>query len=262
MRRNGVTVGSLSSRQVSALRKLLKTALSAQGYKQEEAVRVADTYLSANGGGGQYGAANYYVALFGKPSLSKKWTLQFGGHHLAIHLTFAGTRISGTPYFVGVEPTGFTYASKSYAPMASESRGMVRLFNSLTLGQLITAKLPQTFDDVLVGPGKDNAFPSRQGLKVSALTSKQRTNVTKAIQAWVNDVNSPTAKKLMTTYKKGYSKTRIAWATSISPTVQGAYMRIDGPRVWIEIVSQGGIVVRGKVHYHSIWRYRTRDYGG
>jgi hypothetical protein len=259
--RNGVRVGDLSTSQLAALRKLLRTALSSTGYSQEEAIRVADSYLQSIGGGGEYDAGNYYVALFGTPSTSSKWTLQFGGHHLSVHVTYAGSQISGTPYFVGVEPTGFTYASKSYEPMSTESSRMAALFSSLDESQLATAKLSQSFDDVVVGPGEDGQFPTREGLLVSELSAAQRALVTKAIKAWVNDVNTTAAKKLLAAYKKGYSSTRIAWATSTDPSVQGSYFRIDGPRVWIEIASQGGVVVRDQVHYHSIWRDRSTDYG-
>ena len=110
--RNGVAVGDLNDAQVARLRTLLKTILSAKGYADEEAVRLADTYLTTQGstGGGpaaqglDYGEGLYYVAFFGTPSRSKKWTVQFGGHHLAIHMTFSGSSVSNTPYFIGVEP--------------------------------------------------------------------------------------------------------------------------------------------------------------
>ncbi|MFD5593345.1 DUF3500 domain-containing protein [Streptomyces griseorubiginosus] len=42
---------------------------------------------------------------------------------------------------------------------------------------------------------------------------------------------------------------------------QGDYVRIDGPHVWIEFVCQNGFVYQGKVHYHTVYRDRTRDYG-
>ena len=39
-------------------------------------------------------------------------------------------------------------------------------------------------------------------------------------------------------------------------------MRIDGPSIWIEYASQGGVIVRNATHPHSVWRDRTGDYGG
>ena len=43
---------------------------------------------------------------------------------------------------------------------------------------------------------------------------------------------------------------------------QGSYIRIDGPRAWMEIVVQGPAAIPGQVHYHAIWRDETLDYGG
>jgi hypothetical protein len=261
VKRNGVALADLSSGQVAALRKLLRIALSAQGYTQEEAIRVADQYLNENGGGASYGQNLYYVSLFGTPSTSKEWTFAFGGHHLAINITFDGAKISGTPYFVGVEPTSFVVASRSYAPMAQQYAAMVALFDSLDDSQRSAAQLSQSFDDVLLGPGQDGKFPAAQGQLVSDLSAGQQAFVTKAIEAWVDNVNLPGASRLLATYKKQYARTRIAWSGSLDPSVQGAYFRIQGPRVWIEIVSQPGVVLRSQVHYHSIWRDRSTDYG-
>jgi hypothetical protein len=229
VKRNGDAIADLSSKQVATLQKLLKTALSAQGYTQEEATRVADEYLSENGGGSSYGSGLYSAALFGIPSTPRKWTFEFGGHHLAIHVTFAGAKISGTPYFVGVEPTSFVVASKSYAPMAQKSGAMVALFSSLSDSEKAAAQLSQWFDDVLLGPGQDGKFPAAQGQLVSDLDASQQALVTKAIEARVGDVNVPGASKLVATYKKQYAQTRIAWSTSLDPSVQGAYYRNPGP---------------------------------
>jgi hypothetical protein len=46
------------------------------------------------------------------------------------------------------------------------------------------------------------------------------------------------------------------------PDVQGTYFRIDGPRVWIEVACQGGIVFRNATHFHTIYRDKQYDYGG
>ena len=43
--------------------------------------------------------------------------------------------------------------------------------------------------------------------------------------------------------------------------VPNSYARIDGPRVWIEVTIQGGIVYKNMVHYHTIWRDKAADYG-
>jgi hypothetical protein len=220
----------------------------------------APTTTTSTSTGAQYGETLYSIAFFGTPSTTKKWMLQFGGHHLAVNETFSGSEITGTPYFVGVEPLSFVVASKSYAPLKPASDAMVALFGSLTTDELAAAKLTKTYDDVLLGPGSDDDFPAtKEGVAVSSLSDSQKALLTKAIEQWVGNV--PNAKKLMAAYEKGYADTKIAYATSTDPTVQGSYFRIDGPRVWIEIVSQAGVVT-SNIHYHSVWRDRGYDYGG
>jgi hypothetical protein len=41
----------------------------------------------------------------------------------------------------------------------------------------------------------------------------------------------------------------------------GTYFRIDGPRLWIEVACQGGVVIRGQTHYPTIFRDKQMDYG-
>jgi hypothetical protein len=271
VKRNGVKIADLNGAQRAKLKALLKTILSSQGYGDEEAVRKADTYLSKqpnkNDGGPignnatTYGEGLYYVAFFGTPSRSKKWTVQFGGHHLAIHMTFSGAAVSNTPYFIGVEPrTPFKVNGKTYQPLKDEAKALFGAVQSLNASERAKAKLPQAFDDVLVGPQKDGQFPTRQGVTVSTLSKKQRALVTKAIWSYLGDEPAKQAKARLKLYEKQYAKTSLAWSGSTDGTTTGSYARIQGPRVWIEIATQNGIVLSG-THYHSIERDTKSDYG-
>jgi hypothetical protein len=47
----------------------------------------------------------------------------------------------------------------------------------------------------------------------------------------------------------------VAYSGSTTLDTLDDYVRIDGPRVWIEFACQRGI------HYHTIWRDRVTDYG-
>ena len=266
--RNGVEISDLDSAQRAKLRTLLKTILSSQGYRDEEAVRKADAYLdeqqqSGSGGaqGLQYGEGLYYVAFFGAPSKSKKWTVQFGGHHLAIHMTFSGSKVSNTPYFIGVEPrTPFTVDGKTYQPLEDEAAALYGAVQSLSPSQQAKAKLSRSFDDVLVGPQKDGQFPAKEGIKVSSLTKAQQALVVGAIRAYVNDMPTKQANALVRQYKKQFSKTKLSFSGTADGTTTGGYARLHGPRLWIEIATQNGIVLSG-THYHSIERDIKSDYG-
>lgn len=265
--RNGVAIEDLNAAQLARLRTLLKTILSSQGYSDEEGIRKADTYLrrvQQSGGGGdprsRFGEGLYYVAFFGTPSRSKSWTIQFGGHHYTLHMTFRGSAVSNTPYFVGVEPrTAFKLNGRNYQPLEDEASALFGAVRSLRASQRATAKLSRSFDEVLVGAQKDGQFPTRQGITVSALSKAQQEKVTRAVRSYVGDMPTRQAKARMAQYTKQYSKTKLAWSGSTDGATPGAYVRIQGPRVWIEIATQSGRVLSG-THYHSIERDIETDY--
>lgn len=297
--RNGVRIADLSSAQVAKLRTLLKTILSSQGYGDEEATRKADTYLAAaqssgsgaaapggtppsgttptgppagstgttpaSPGGAQgqlsYGEGLYYVAFYGTPSTSRKWTVQFGGHHLAIHMTFSGSTVSNTPYFVGVEPrTAFKVDGKTYQPMKDEAAALFGAAQSLTATQKTKAKLGQTFDDVVVGPQADGKFPAKQGITVSTLSAGQRALVIRAIKAYLFDMPTTQARRILAVYEQQFPQTKLAYSGKPDGTTTGGYVRLHGPRLWLEIATQNGIVL-SRTHYHSIERDIKTDYG-
>jgi uncharacterized protein DUF3500 len=265
--RNGVAIKDLSVRQRARLRALLRTILSAHGYADEVGVRKADTYLRHEYEGGTglastfaFGEGLYYVAFFGTPSRSTTWAVQFTGHHYTLNMTFSGASVSNTPYFIGVNPpTAFKRHGETYQPMADEVAALFGAVRSLNASQRARARLRERFNDVLVGERRDGQFPPKQGITVSTLKAAQQKFVTRAIWSYVGVMPRAQANRRMATYEKQYSKTKLAWSGSTDPTTPGAYVRIHGPRVWIEIVLQEGSVVRA--HYHSIERDIESDYG-
>ena len=99
-----------------------------------------------------------------------------------------------------------------------------------------------------------------------------------AIEAWVNTQASDIASTLLAVYLSdtalastyvgygvgtGGSADFSAYPNSLSSPLnaQHSYLRIDGPRVWIEFVVQQGVAYTSYVHYHSLWRDKTADYG-
>ncbi|MDR6980781.1 hypothetical protein J2X68_007523 [Streptomyces sp. 3330] len=216
------------------------------------------------GGGFAYGSGYYYLAFLGTPSKTGTWQLHFGGHHLAVNITFKNGKVAGaSPFFSGIEPTSWTADDgTTYEPMAEFRDGMLALTGSLTTEQLAAAKLSESFGDVLLGPGSDGEFPAtKQGLKVSELSPKQQKLVLAAVHPWVADVDDATAKQLMKTYAKELKDTYISYSGGTGLDTNGDYVRIDGPSVWVEFICQTGVVYRDKIHYHTVYRDHTRDYG-
>jgi hypothetical protein len=100
------------------------------------------------------------------------------------------------------------------------------------------------------------------GIQVSKLSPKQKKLVLAAIHPWVAAVDDATAKMLMKTYEKELNQTFVAYSGGLDLATQGDYVRIDGPGVWIEFICQNGIVFQDQIHFHTVYRDHTRDYGG
>lgn len=120
------------------------------------------------------------------------------------------------------------------------------------------------------GTRPTSKYPSgsnRTGVLVSSLSAEQQTQVKAAIEQWVRDYDPAIADALMAEYtsESAFADTYIAWggtqASGPNPDVAGTYFRIDGPRLWIEVACQSGVIISGQTHYHTIFRDKQMDYG-
>ena len=292
--RPGITLSQLTTAsQISAFNALVTVALSSTGYTDYQGVLAADDYLGYTQNANGYGADLYHVAFVGTPSQTGTWTLMLGGHHMAFNINFNQACVYPTPHHIGVEPrTSFTannhtsynyYSAGTYQVLADKAAAMFAIFSSLDSTMLTSAFLSgQTFNDILIGPVEANtgsysnvttkfsaiASSSDRGLLVSSLSTTQQALVMAAIEQFTADYDSTTASRLLSDYQADYGSTYVAWANSAGTfsssgpdvTANGTYMRIDGPRVWIEIAVQSGIVIQSQTHYHMMFRDKTYDY--
>ena len=262
--RKGVALSDLDDTAKAAAMALVKTMLSAQGYSQVETIQKADDWLNQNSASGtdSFGSdTDYYIAVYGSPSATSPFMVQFGGHHLARNYTYKGTTASITPDFSGTEPKTFTISNTRVEPLKEKAGTLFSLFDSLSDSEDQKAKLASTINDILMGPGVDSGkFPSTEGLEVSDLSAAQQKLVVAAIGAWVDDANPGMAASLMKTYTSQLDQTTIAYANSTTVDGENTYLRIDGPRVWIELVNTRSRSTPN-VHYHGVYRDKNDDYG-
>ncbi len=265
--RLGVRFGDLNATQLEKAKAILQAAMSNrpyEGYDEAQQLWAADEYLAQNGGGSTYGAGQYFMAFLGTPSTTGAWELQSGGHHLAISNTYANGEMSGaTPSFRGAEPfSAFTLNGNTYQPLVQERDSLAAALASLSSTELAAAKLTTSFNDIVLGPNKDWQFPAtKAGLKCSQLTGSQKSLILAAIRTYVGDIDSANAAAYMALYASQMDNTYIAYANNAALTQAKDYVRIDGPRVWIEFSMQNGVILSGP-HPHSVWRDHTSDYGG
>lgn len=255
--RNGVQMGAMSEEQQTATLALAATMLSEDGLAEVADVRIADDYLQDSLGNTIWDSDCYSMAIFGTPSETEAFAVQFGGHHLARMATYEGDTVTVTPSFTGIEPGTFEVDGTSYDVMGDEMSAVYGVFTALDETQQATAEISNG-DGILMGPGSDDPFPDSEGLSVSELSDDQKTMVLDAMRPFVEDFDSSVAETLMAEYESELDETTLAWATGVDTETSGAYARIDGPSIWIEVSNEDGAT---GIHFHGIYRDKADDYG-
>jgi hypothetical protein len=256
--RNGVALEDLDPAQRDAAFAVAEAVLSEDGYRQMREVLAAEDALGVRNGESGVNSGRYFLAFFGDPAAGGRFTVQLNGHHLAVNSTYDGNRVSPTPAFTGVDPVRIDLGGQEVRPMRAEAEAVAGLLGSMDDAQLDAARIGRV-DDVRVGTGATTRFPTAEGTPVSDLTPEQVGLVETALRAWVGDTDERVADRLTAEYRAEFDRTRIAWTGSTDPDVPGSYLRLDGPRLWIEF-SNVGRFGNGDNHYHSVYRDKQNDY--
>jgi hypothetical protein len=265
VQRAGLKMGELTAAQRDAVMKLLAATLSQRGYQKIQQIVEADEVLknSSPPGRPQFGKDEYYVSFLGNPSEKDPWILQFGGHHLALNITVAGSQGLLTPSLTGAQPGLYTVNGKTVRPLGQESDKALALLNSLDSVQRQQAILSFKMADLVLGPGQDDKRIQPEGLKATAMTEKQRAALLDLIDEWSGIVHESAAQARMAELKSDIDETWFAWSGPVTAPPGkniSAYYRIQGPRLVIEYAPQqlGG---DPSMHIHSMYRDPTNDYG-
>jgi len=277
--RNGTRMGELTKEQRDAGMDLVASVTSKGGYQKILDIIAGDDYLAAKGGGkgkgdkdkdkgkgdkdkgkgGKggpgFGFDNFYLAVFGKPSATEPWLVQFGGHHLAVNITVVGKDFVLTPTLTCAQPSSFAKGDKTIRPLGTEHDLAFKLMASLDEKQRAKAILKNRVSDLILGPGKDGKDLAADGIKGADLNEKQQALLVELAGAWVQILHESSAEKRMAEIKANVKDTYFAWS---GPTVEGSasYFRVQGPSVVIEYAPQGNTD-----HIHTIVRELGNDYG-
>lgn len=213
------------------------------------------------GGGAMFGKDLYYISFLGTPSTTDPWMLQFGGHHLALNITIAGSRGVLTPTLTGAQPATFQLNGKTIRPVGRESDKALALFQSLDEKQRQQALLNYSVPDLILGPGQDGKKIAPEGLQAPAMNDKQQAMLLDLVAEWAGIINETAAAARMIELKADLNETWFAWSgpTTFEPgTNITAYYRIQGPHLVIEYAPQRDEPAN---HVHTIYRDPTNDYG-
>ncbi len=261
--RNGLKIGDLKKEQRDKAMNVVASVLSKDGYQKVIDIMDGDQKLLDNPAKGKgkdkgpmFGKDLYYLAIFGTPSDTKPWMVQFGGHHLGINVTVVGKHFILTPTHTGAQPGLFKRGEMEVRPLGREADTAYKLMESLDEKQRKQAVIGEKAQGELVlGPGRDGKTVEAKGIKGADLTKDQQTMLLDVIGAWVNIVESDAAAARMAAIKEKIGETYFAWS---GPTEKGkaAYFRVQGPSVIIEYAPQGGTD-----HIHTVIRNPQDEYG-
>jgi hypothetical protein len=256
--RNSLKLGDLTAPQQAAVMRLLSTALSADGYRKVVDVMNGDEVLKRGataGRGPAFGRDEFFIAFIGTPSTTTPWMLQFGGHHLAINLTMAGSQATMAPSLPAAQPASFAWEGRTVRPLGDENDKGFALINALDDKQKAQAILNYRVADLVLGATEDGKTIQPEGIRASALSAAQQAMLWDLVREWSGISADSYADARMNELKSRLNDTYFAWS---GPTTNGsvAYYRIQGPTLVIEYAPQKTVD-----HIHTIYRDPTNDYG-
>jgi hypothetical protein len=283
--RTGLRLADVTPAQRARVMTLLSVALSRDGYRKVTEIMQGDEVLRTNdpgppggrggrggdsrgsgrgapdspgppgGRGPEFGRDQYYLAFVGMPSVTAPWMLQFGGHHLAINLTLAGSEATMAPSLPAAQPATYTFEGQTVRPLGRENDKAFGLINALEAGQRSQAILGYRVADLVLGPGQDGRSIQPEGIRASALSASQQAMLWDLVREWSGIMSDAFAEPRMSELRGNLNDTYFAWS---GPTTNGsaAYFRIQGPSLVIEYAPQDSVN-----HIHTIYRDPTNDYG-
>jgi len=259
--REGLPLKDMTDPQRAAAHGLLQSILSSQGYLKAVGVMQLEGILGAiEGRPERRDPEDYYVSVFGAPSVETPWAWRYEGHHLSLNFTSVpGEFPSVTPAFIGSNPHVVGEGPHSGMRLLGAEEAHVReLISLLTDAQMGVARLDvEAPSDIVTGNARRVELGAFDGLPVSDMTEGQRGAFMRLLGEYVLNVDTEVARmELGRIEAAGLENLHFAWAGGMDPG-EGHYFRIHGPTILIEYDNVQG----GANHVHTVWRDPENDFG-
>jgi len=233
VQRGGIFRGDLNEDQIAGLDALLTEVLSDEGLRNANLQIAADDTLPDNSGRLKFGSDYYYIAFLGEPALDALWTLQFGGHHLAINTTFAGSQASFSPMLTGGQPITFEYQGEQVNITRQETEAAQAFLDSLDGGQKAKAVQSGEAIQFLLGPGEHGTSLALEGVRGADLTAAQQELMLAVVEARIGHFHTRDAEAKMAAVRARIDDTYFGW-WGPEGMPGAAYFRITGPEIVLE----------------------------
>jgi hypothetical protein len=269
--RKGLPLKELDQKQQDLALALLRTGLSAQGYKKATSIMQLETVLgeieakarAASGRGGNgitRDPSMYFFSVFGTPGAKPGWGWRVEGHHVALNFTIVnGELIATSPSFFGQNPAEVKEGPQQGLRILRGEEDLGRdLLKALNADQRKTATIDVKAPNDIVSFNSKKADPlSPEGVAAAQLTPPQRDMLKKLIDEYASQMTTDLAADRMEKIQKaGFDKVHFAWAGEAEHG-QPHYYRVQGPTFLIEYDN----TQNNANHIHSVWRDFDGDFG-
>ncbi|HMG68697.1 MAG TPA: DUF3500 domain-containing protein [Chitinophagaceae bacterium] len=275
--RAGISIGNMNDDQRKLLHRILSVSLSSQGYLKATSIMHLDNLLNwyydtlyyreelndANYKSIKdlkWSHRNYYLAFFGLPTDST-WGYKLEGHHLSINFTFAGNKLSVTPWFIGTDPAEFPISEYAgWRVLGQEEDLGIQLIHllspSLQKKATMSSDVPR---DIITGAESGKRLIDNWGVKGSEMTKEQQTILQYIVREFVFNMEYEKATieydKIL---KAGIGNVYFGWIGPYEESKPHYYV-LNGPTFLIEF-DNCGANGNGN-HIHAIWREKGNEFG-
>jgi hypothetical protein len=263
--RNGAALKEMDAKGRAAVHALLKTALSAEGYRKatniielELILREIETF------GLMRDPERYHLTIYGKPDANAAWGWRFEGHHLSLNFTLAGDKAAAeSPSFFGANPStvpknakfGAKQGLRVLAAEEDEARALLAMLSATQRKEAIFES--RTFGEIVTGNAAKVDPLKPVGSSAAQMDEKQRAQLWKLIEVYAGSFEPGLAAARLARAKQGgIEAIHFGWAGA---TERGRphYYRVQGPQFLIEY----DCTQNDGNHIHTVWRDFNGDFG-
>jgi hypothetical protein len=263
--RKGVGLFEMNETQKEAALKLLRSALSAEGYQTAVTIMSLEAILHEleQGKGPTRDPGWYFFTVFGEPSRDGEWGWRVEGHHLSLNFTVSKGEVrSATPAFWGANPATVMSGPKKGQRTIPDHDDLAReLFRSLDESQRRLAFQPKQFPEV---QARNAAAQVGQpvGLPAAQMRPEQKEILRKLLDAYLRKLLPAVAQAEKRRLEDaGFDRIHFAYAGGTEPGQPRTY-RIQGPTFLVEFLNvQPDSAKNPANHIHSVWRSLPSDFG-
>ncbi len=257
--RNGVSLKELDARGRDAAHMLLRTALSAAGYRKVVNIIELELVLrELEAFGLMRDPERYHLTFYGAPSRTERWGWRFEGHHLSLNFTLAGDRIVvDTPSFLGANPaTVPSGPKKGLRALGEEHDAGWAVLDSLSEAQRREAVISaRTYGDIVTS-NQDKVDPlDAAGIIGSKLDERQRALLWKVVELYASSFEPGLAEARLARARAGRDRDSALRLGRIDHTRRTALLSSAGAVLSYRVRCLAG---RRQSHPHGVARLRRR----